>query len=112
MFHQELLTRITAASKSFLTSYAKGDEYLIPRWDMLGAIFVSMQLQFLAYAPLIVQCDNLIKRIEEFLSYRLLSEEIKQLENFMREESEKSVERHQPISIRSMLTFPMQHLMR
>ena len=111
-FHEELLTRMLSSSTRLLGAHSKGEEYTMHKNDTIGTVFVSVKYELLRYAPFIVQCTNLMKRIEEMMDNEFMSYEIKGLENFMRKEMEKSGNRSHPTSIRSLLTFPVQHLLR
>ena len=111
-FHEELLTRMLSSSTRFIGAHGKGEEYTIHKNDTIGTIFVSVKYEFLRYAPFIVQCYNMMNRIEEMMDNEFMSNQIKGLESLMRKKMHISGNRNHPTSIKSLLTFPMQHLLR
>ena len=111
-FHEELLTKLSSVSTVFLNSYGKGEDYTIQMTDTVGSVFVSARYQLLVYGPFLVQCQNLMSRIEEMLNNTFMSEKINELENFMKLEMVESKDSSRRTSFFSLLTFPMQHLLR
>ena len=80
--------------------------------DNVADVFVDMKEMFLMYAPFIVYCDNVERMISLMKIDASVKNSIKNLEEFLKDEMERTGNFNIPSSFNSLLAFPFQHVVR
>ena len=111
--HDDLFEKI----KPLADEYIKGEECQITSTikkevDNVADVFVAMKERFLIYAPFIVHCDNVERMISLMKIDASVKNSIKNLEEFLRDEMDRTRNFNIPLSFDSLLAFPFQHVIR
>ena len=108
--HDDLIEKI----KPIADEYIKEDSTSArsPRDENVADIFVQMKEKFLMYAPFIVYCDNVERMIGLMRIDANVRSSIKVLEEFLKQEMERTGNFNIPSSFNSLLAFPFQHVIR
>ena len=80
--------------------------------ENIADVFVRYKPEFLRYAPLIYQSNNLKKRITYMEQDSAYQSELEEIESLLQSELNPTKDRCHPVDVEQLLSLPFQHICR
>ena len=112
LFHYKLSKRLVKAAKYTNTMLNGNGLDTNNVSENIADVFVRYKPEFLRYAPLIYQSNNLKKRITYMEQDSAYQSELVEIESLLQSELNKTKDRCHPVDVAQLLSLPFQHICR
>ena len=112
LFHYKLSKRIAKAAQYTHNMLNGNGSDIKSVSENIADVFVRCKPEFLRYAPLIVQSNNLKSIITSMERNSVYQSEFEEIENLLRIELNPTGDMCHPVDITQLLSLPFQHICR